>query len=42
MGSDDPYDWVPHPVDPIFTRDALDDSQKAAILGETAAKILDL
>jgi predicted TIM-barrel fold metal-dependent hydrolase len=42
LGSDYPYDWAPHPVDHIFASDSLDDGQKAAILGNTAAKIFNL
>jgi aminocarboxymuconate-semialdehyde decarboxylase len=42
MGSDHPYVWVPHPVDHLFACDALDDRQKADVLGNTAAKILNL
>jgi predicted TIM-barrel fold metal-dependent hydrolase len=42
LGSDHPYVWQPNPVDHIFACDSLDDGQKAAILGTTAAKILNL
>jgi predicted TIM-barrel fold metal-dependent hydrolase len=42
LGSDHPYIWQPHPVDHIFACDSLDDGQKAAVLGNTAARILNL
>jgi predicted TIM-barrel fold metal-dependent hydrolase len=42
MGSDHPYVWQPHPVDHIFACDALDDRQKADVLGHTAANLLNI
>ena len=40
LGSDYPYPWEPHPVDHIFACTSLNDAQKAAILGGTAAHLL--
>jgi aminocarboxymuconate-semialdehyde decarboxylase len=42
LGSDYPYPWQLHPVDHIFACDFLDDGQKAAILGGTAARVLNI
>ncbi len=42
LGSDYPYAWQLHPVDHIFACDSLSDAEKAAILGETAAKLLNV
>src|SRR5690349_1170331 len=42
LGSDYPYRWQMNPVDHIFACDFLDDGQKAAILGETAARLLNI
>jgi aminocarboxymuconate-semialdehyde decarboxylase len=39
LGSDYPYRWEMHPVDPIFATESLSDDQKADILGRTAAKL---
>src|SRR6266702_645346 len=39
LGSDYPYIWEMHPVDPIFATASLTDDQKADILGRTAAKL---
>jgi len=39
LGSDYPYPWELHPVDPIFATPSLTDSQRADILGLTAAKL---
>jgi len=39
LGSDYPYEWEMHPVDPIFATEQLSDDQKADILGRTAAKL---
>jgi aminocarboxymuconate-semialdehyde decarboxylase len=39
LGSDYPYRWEMHPVDPIFATEQLSDDQKADILGRTAAKL---
>jgi predicted TIM-barrel fold metal-dependent hydrolase len=41
MGSDYPYIWQFHPVDAIFET-AFSDDEKAAILGTTAAKLLNI
>ena len=41
LGSDYPYPWQLHPVDAIFDT-AFSDDEKAAILGDTAAKLLDI
>src|SRR3712207_2381045 len=40
LGSDYPYPWQLHPVDHIFACESLTDEQKAAVLGETAARVL--
>lgn len=40
LGSDYPFPWQLHPVDHILDCDFLNDGQKAAILGETAAHLL--
>jgi aminocarboxymuconate-semialdehyde decarboxylase len=42
LGSDYPYRWEDHPVDHIFASTSLSDDEKAAILGTTAAKILNI
>jgi len=42
LGSDYPYPWELHPVDHIFATTSLSDDEKAAILGTTAAKILNI
>jgi aminocarboxymuconate-semialdehyde decarboxylase len=42
LGSDYPYRWEMHPVDPIFATESLSDDQKADILGRTAAKLLNV
>jgi len=42
LGSDFPYIWELHPVDPIFACETLSDDEKRAILGETAAKLLNI
>ena len=42
MGSDWPYPWVYDPVDHIMASDSLDDAQKRGVLGETAAKLLNI
>jgi len=39
LGSDYPYRWEMHPVDPILATASLSDDQKADILGRTAAKL---
>jgi predicted TIM-barrel fold metal-dependent hydrolase len=40
MGSDYPFPWELHPVDPIFATASLSDDERADILGRTAAKLL--
>jgi aminocarboxymuconate-semialdehyde decarboxylase len=42
LGSDYPYPWELHPVDPIFDTPSLTDSERADILGLTAAKLLSM
>ena len=42
LGSDYPYPWQLHPVDHIFACDSLNDEEKRAVLGETAAKLLNI
>ena len=42
LGSDYPYAWEMHPVDPIFATASLSDDQKADILGRTAAKLFNV
>ena len=42
LGSDYPYPWEMHPVDPILATDSLSDDQKADILGRTAAKLFNV
>jgi aminocarboxymuconate-semialdehyde decarboxylase len=42
LGSDYPYPWQLHPVDHIFACTSLSDDEKAAVLGNTAAKLLKL
>lgn len=42
LGSDYPYPWEMHPVDHIFASTSLTDAQKADILGNTAAKVLNI
>jgi aminocarboxymuconate-semialdehyde decarboxylase len=42
LGSDYPYPWELRPVDPIFDTPSLTDSQRADILGLTAAKLLSM
>src|SRR5580704_7019807 len=42
LGSDYPYRWEDHPVDHIFASTSLSDDEKMAILGTTAAKILNI
>ena len=39
LGSDYPYPWELHPVDPILATASLSDDDKADILGRTAAKL---
>jgi aminocarboxymuconate-semialdehyde decarboxylase len=42
LGSDYPYPWEMHPVDPILAVASLSDNEKADILGRTAAKLLNV
>ena len=42
LGSDYPYPWQMAPVDHIFACDSLSDDQKRGVLGETAAKLLNI
>jgi predicted TIM-barrel fold metal-dependent hydrolase len=42
LGSDYPYPWQLNPVDHIFASTSLSDSEKADILGRTAAKLFNL
>jgi aminocarboxymuconate-semialdehyde decarboxylase len=42
MGSDYPYPWQLHPVDHIFACASLSEEDQAAILGTTAARLLDI
>jgi aminocarboxymuconate-semialdehyde decarboxylase len=42
MGTDDPFGWTKTSVDHILGTPELSEAQKAAILGETAAKLLGL
>jgi aminocarboxymuconate-semialdehyde decarboxylase len=42
LGSDYPYAWEMHPIDPIFATVSLSDDQKADILGRTAARLFNI
>jgi aminocarboxymuconate-semialdehyde decarboxylase len=42
IGSDYPYPWEMHPVDPILATASLSDDEKADILGRTAAKLFNV
>jgi len=42
LGSDYPYIWQMHPVDHIFACNSLSDEEKAGILGNTAARLLNI
>jgi len=42
MGTDYPYPWVPEPVEHILTTPGLSDVERAALLGDTAARLLRL
>ena len=42
LGSDYPFPWELHPVDHIFASASLSDSEKADILGRTAAKLFNM
>ena len=42
LGSDYPYPWALKPVDHIFACELLSDAEKIAVLGGTAAKLLNI
>ena len=42
LGSDYPYIWQLHPVDHIFASSSLSDEEKANVLGNTAARLLNI
>ncbi|WP_213773091.1 amidohydrolase family protein [Bradyrhizobium sp. dw_78] len=42
LGSDYPYPWELHPLDPIFATPSLSDGQRADILGRTAARLINI
>ena len=42
LGSDYPYPWQLQPVDHIIASTSLSDDEKVAILGTTAAKLLNI
>ena len=42
LGSDYPYPWQLHPVDHVFACTSLSEDEKAAILGNTAARLFKL
>ncbi len=42
LGSDYPYIWEMHPVDHVFSTTTLSDDEKAAILGDNAARLFSL
>ncbi|MGA7803571.1 amidohydrolase family protein [Bradyrhizobium sp.] len=42
IGSDYPYPWEMHPVDPILATTTLSDDEKADIIGRTAAKLFNV
>jgi aminocarboxymuconate-semialdehyde decarboxylase len=42
LGSDYPYPWQLNPVDHIFDSQSLSDDEKVAVLGGTAAKLLNI
>src|ERR1700761_5485957 len=42
LGSDYPYIWEMHPVDPILATPSLSDDERADILGRTAAKLFNM
>jgi predicted TIM-barrel fold metal-dependent hydrolase len=42
LGSDNPYPWELHPVDPVMATAAFSNDEKAAILGGNAAKLFGL
>jgi len=42
LGTDDPFGWTKTPVEHVMSTPELNDAQRRAILGETAAKLLGL
>src|ERR1700712_1503561 len=42
LGTDQPIPWEEHPVDHVFATESLNESQKIAILGKNAARLLDI
>jgi predicted TIM-barrel fold metal-dependent hydrolase len=40
LGTDNPFPWELHPVDPVFATKTLSDAERRAILSENAAKLL--
>src|ERR1700744_1719288 len=42
LGSDYPYIWEMHPVDPILATPSLSDDERADILGRTAARLFNM
>ena len=42
MGTDYPFPWTTTSVDHILNTAGLSDAERAAMLGETAAKLLDI
>ena len=42
LGSDYPFPWQMNPVDHVFACDSLSDEQKLGVLGETAARLLNI
>jgi aminocarboxymuconate-semialdehyde decarboxylase len=42
IGTDDPFGWTKTAVDHIFATPGFTDAQRAAMLGETASKLLGL
>jgi len=42
MGTDYPFPWTTTSVDHILNTPGLSDAERTAILGETAAKLLDI
>jgi predicted TIM-barrel fold metal-dependent hydrolase len=42
LGTDQPIPWEEHPVDHVFATESLSESEKSAILGNNAARLLDI
>ena len=42
MGTDYPFPWVTAPVDHVLNTSTLNDTEKEAVLGATAARLLNL